>query len=89
VLPGTPAEGAKSRAERVRAAVRDLAIPHEASPGRDRVTISVGVATVSGAWTAAQIVALADRALYEAKAAGRDCEIAVDDEHPPTSVRRP
>jgi diguanylate cyclase (GGDEF)-like protein/PAS domain S-box-containing protein len=89
VLPGTSAEGARSRAEHVRAAVRELAIPHEASPGRDRVTISVGVATVSGAWTPSQIVALADRALYEAKAAGRDCEVAVDDEHPPASVRRP
>ena len=89
VLPQTSAVGARSRAERVRAAVRALAIPHDASPGRDRVTISVGVATVSGAWTPAQIVALADRALYEAKAAGRDCEIAVDDEHPPASVRRP
>jgi PleD family two-component response regulator len=53
------------------------------------VTISVGVATVTGAWTASKIVALADRALYEAKAAGRDCEVAVDDEHPPASVRRP
>lgn len=88
VLPGTSAEGAKSRAERVREAVRELAIPHAASPGRDRVTISVGVATVTGSWTAAQVVALADRALYEAKAAGRDCEMVFDDEHPPVSVRR-
>ena len=89
VLPQTSAEGARSRAERVRTAVRDLAIPHEASSGRDRVTISVGVATVTGAWMPSQIVALADRALYEAKAAGRDCVVAVDDDQPPVSVRRP
>ncbi|MDB4936343.1 MAG: hypothetical protein JWP87_3315 [Labilithrix sp.] len=88
VLPATAAEGAIGIAERVRAAVRELGIVHEGSPGRGRVTISVGVATVIGAWTAPEIITLADRALYEAKAAGRDCEVAASDEHPPASVRR-
>jgi diguanylate cyclase (GGDEF)-like protein len=88
VLPGTSREGARNMAARVRGAVRDLAIPHEASEGRDLVTISVGAATVIGAWTSVELIALADRALYEAKAAGRDCEIVVHDEHPPASVRR-
>jgi diguanylate cyclase (GGDEF)-like protein/PAS domain S-box-containing protein len=88
VLPATAAEGATKIAERVRAAVRDLAIVNEGSPGRGVVTISVGVATVIGAWTAPEIIALADRALYEAKASGRDCEIVAFDEHPPASVRR-
>ena len=88
VLPGTSREGALSMAERARAAVRDLAIPHEASEGRGCVTMSVGAASVTGAWTSVELIALADRALYEAKAAGRDCEISVHDEHPPASVRR-
>jgi diguanylate cyclase (GGDEF)-like protein len=88
VLPTTDAVGATNIAQRVRAAVRDLGITHEGSPGRDCVTISVGIATVIGAWTAPEIIALADRALYAAKAAGRDCEVGAEDEHPPASVRR-
>jgi diguanylate cyclase (GGDEF)-like protein/PAS domain S-box-containing protein len=87
VLPGTSREGAASRAERVRAAVRELGIVHEASD-RGVVTVSVGVATVMGAWTSAELIALADKALYEAKAAGRDCEVCVHEEHAPASVRR-
>jgi diguanylate cyclase (GGDEF)-like protein/PAS domain S-box-containing protein len=88
VLPGTSAEGAAAMAQRVREAVRALAIPHERSEGRGIVTISVGAATVTGGWTAAELIELADRALYAAKAAGRDCEVSVNDEHPPASVRR-
>ena len=88
VLPGTSLEGARNMAARVRGAVRALAIAHEASEGRDLVTISVGAATVNGAWTSVELVALADRALYEAKDAGRDCEIVVQGEHAPASVRR-
>jgi diguanylate cyclase (GGDEF)-like protein/PAS domain S-box-containing protein len=88
VLPGTSAEGAKNIAERVRAAIRDLAIPHEAADDRSHLTISAGVVTVIGAWTTTELIALADRALYEAKAAGRDCEVCVQDEHEPASARR-
>lgn len=88
VLPNTNMEGATNTAERVRAAVRALAIPHLDSEGRGCLTVSVGVASVTGAWTPVEIIALADRALYEAKAAGRDCEVVVHDEHPPASVRR-
>lgn len=89
VLPGTSREGAVSMAERVRAAVRGLGIVHEDSDGRGVVTLSIGCATVIGKWTAAEAITLADRALYEAKAAGRDCEVSVHDEHPPASARRP
>lgn len=88
VLPGTSREGALRMAERVRAAVRELAIDHEDSDGRGTVTLSVGCATIMGQWTPAEVIALADRALYDAKAAGRDCEVSVYDEHEPASVRR-
>lgn len=88
VLPATGEDGAKNLAERVRAAVRELAIPHDANDGRGVVTVSVGVATVIGAWTAVEIVELADRALYAAKAAGRDRHVTVYDEHPPASASR-
>lgn len=60
--------------DRIRRAVEDLAIPHEASRGHDVMTISVGVA----AWeherldTPATVLARADEALYQSKAAGRN-----------------
>lgn len=88
VLPATSRDGAVRMAERVRAAVRALGIAHEDSEGRGCVTISVGCATVTGQWSAAELIALADRALYDAKAAGRDCEVAVDEEHAPASSSR-
>lgn len=88
VLPATNEEGATNIAERIRNAVRDLAIPHDANDGRGIVTISVGVATVIGAWTAVEIVELADQALYDAKARGRDLHVSAYDEHPPGSASR-
>ncbi len=60
-----PGDGALAAGERMRAAVRDLALP--AGDGRV-VTVSVGAAT--GPWDVA--LAAADEALYAAKAAGRD-----------------
>jgi len=88
ILPGTSAEGAKNIAMRVRGVIRDLAIPHGDAGDRSCVTISAGVATVIGSWTTTEVIALADRALYEAKAAGRDCEVCVYDERPPASTQR-
>ena len=74
LLPGTDHAGATALAERVRAAVRDLNIDH---PGAATgiVTVSIGVAVV---WPqrseqgAQRLVQMADKALYQAKAAGRD-----------------
>jgi diguanylate cyclase (GGDEF)-like protein len=88
VLPGTSQEGAVVLADRLRAGMREMAVPHEDSDGRGIVTLSAGVATVIGAWTVDEIVELADRALYEAKANGRDRHVCVSDEHPPASVGR-
>jgi PleD family two-component response regulator len=58
----------------MRAAVRSLAIRHEASP-HDVVTLSAGVASWSPGWrnaTPAWLVEVADAALYAAKALGRN-----------------
>lgn len=74
ILPATNALGAFERAEVVRRAVRDLAIPHSGS-NHGFVTISVGVATLvagSELLDIAGLIRTADRALYEAKAKGRD-----------------
>jgi len=74
VLSNTDAQGAGIVAERMRAMVEDLAIPHEASECSDVVTMSVGFATchptLSG--DVEVLVSAADRALLAAKAAGRN-----------------
>lgn len=89
VLPETTEEGAIRVADAVVAAVRALGIQHDDNDGRGTVTVSVGVASVVGAWTRGEIVDLADGALYQAKRGGRDRMVAVRGEHPPASVRRP
>jgi two-component system chemotaxis response regulator CheY len=74
VLAGQSLPQARAVLERIREAVEALAIPHRASRSGQAVTISVGVS----AWeheqldTPAAVLARADRALYESKAAGRN-----------------
>ncbi len=62
VMPETPHEPALEVAERLRAAVA----------ARTSITISLGVATWVNGLTKADLIALADTALYEAKDAGRN-----------------
>jgi diguanylate cyclase (GGDEF)-like protein len=71
VLPGADPELAATLAERLRAAVADA--PVEVGTGGDAidVRISVGAASSRHAGVDA-LVHTADRALYAAKAAGRD-----------------
>jgi diguanylate cyclase (GGDEF)-like protein len=67
VLPETAAEGAMAVAERMRERVAAAAFV-----GRE-VTLSIGVAEFpADAETAAKIIAVADKALYEAKRTGRN-----------------
>ena len=70
VLPETDLASAARAAERVRAAVAALKI--ESDDTIVQITVSVGVTTVCSGDTAKDILARADRALYDAKAAGRD-----------------
>lgn len=74
VLPNTDAVGAKIVAERLRAAVEALAIPHEASVCARVVTITAGFASfkVLGDLTVDKLIAAADTALLRAKAGGRN-----------------
>jgi diguanylate cyclase (GGDEF)-like protein/PAS domain S-box-containing protein len=78
LLPNTDANGAKTIAERVRAAVMALAIPHTGNSPLDIVTISLGIATMRSSGLgrekpdAAILVMAADSALYEAKRGGRN-----------------
>ncbi|MEG4571564.1 diguanylate cyclase [Microcoleus sp. N3A4] len=74
ILPNTDAAGAIAVAESMRQAIRDLAIPHEQSDVSAIVTASMGIASmVPGSGTSPdELIALADRALYDAKRQGRD-----------------
>lgn len=74
ILPETDSRGAIDTAERVHQAIRALNIAHETSGVSDRVTISVGIATMipRPEMLPDVLVDRADRALYRAKETGRD-----------------
>ena len=70
VLPGTDLEGAAQLAERLRQALRAVEVP--AARGSVRVTASLGAASTGGGTSRADLIELADDALYRAKRAGKD-----------------
>ena len=74
LLPNTPIDGASIVAQRVRSSVAKLEIPHQTSAVSSTVTLSDGIACFipSSHDTPSQLVDLADTALYEAKALGRN-----------------
>lgn len=72
LLPGAHDDYLYDLAEEIRGAVEALDLRHPATP-LQRVTVSVGVASVPAPVSLeATLVAAADRALYRAKAAGRN-----------------
>jgi diguanylate cyclase (GGDEF)-like protein len=70
LLPHTEETGAIAVAERIRAAVGAVTVP--AGDQTVRFTISIGVATQARRASAEQLLDCADKALYAAKAGGRD-----------------
>lgn len=77
VMPGLCSDDVAPVVERMRRAVEASAIAHEGVRGQsgDVVTISLGAAVASGGDMERRrsLLTLADRALYEAKRAGRNC----------------
>jgi diguanylate cyclase (GGDEF)-like protein len=86
LLRDSPAAGAQAVAERLRAAVQNLRIDNAGSPERV-VTVSIGIASaeLTGEAAAARMVEDADRALYEAKCAGRN-QVKLATENPSAEV---
>jgi diguanylate cyclase (GGDEF)-like protein len=74
ILPHTDLRGATELAASFHNRVRELEIPHAASPVKTTVTVSVGIASVvpNQSLTPSQVVAMADDALYLAKQRGRN-----------------
>jgi len=66
ILPMTNLAAAHGIAERLRLAVAAAEIPHR------RLTLSIGVAGMTAQFDAKELIRVADRALYEAKARGRN-----------------
>jgi two-component system, chemotaxis family, response regulator WspR len=81
VLPGTPVDGVRLLAERIRREVENLRLPHLHSATRQYVTVSIGgAAIVPTAQTAVtSLIEAADAALYRAKHAGKD-QVVVSEE---------
>ncbi|WP_455922397.1 diguanylate cyclase domain-containing protein [Pseudomonas putida] len=74
LLVGADAQQARALGEALRGAVAALAIPHPVMGDGARVTVSLGIAVAVAPHTSADgLIAQADRALYAAKDAGRDC----------------
>jgi diguanylate cyclase (GGDEF)-like protein len=75
LLANTDAPGAVHLAERLRANVEALRLPHSSSPIGPYLTISLGVAATVPPLRSlpADLIGVADRALYEAKREGRNC----------------
>jgi len=76
VLQDADLTEARQAAERLRKAVHDLKIPHPGlGPGRT-VSISIGACAVAPEESISDALTRADKRLYEAKQAGRDCVAA-------------
>lgn len=76
ILPSTPLKGALTVADRMLTVLRAIGLPHPGSPISQTITLSIGVTCAREGATEADILALADAALYSAKRSGRNQLVA-------------
>jgi diguanylate cyclase (GGDEF)-like protein len=91
LMPATELETAHQVADRLRAAVAGMRIPHPGRKGSEMVTVSVGVAAMRPAIPGTKpedLIAAADAALYEAKGAGRNRVMVARQSIAPAGDRR-
>ncbi|MFN6570354.1 diguanylate cyclase response regulator [Nostoc minutum NIES-26] len=74
IMPYTHANGAIYVAKAMQDGVRNLQIAHDGSMVSQYVTLSIGVATIVPTWetSPSDLIVAADKALYQAKAEGRN-----------------
>ncbi len=74
IMPNTGASEAASIAESIRLEIERKKIPHESSPVKEIVSISIGFTSIVPDETIdpSRIISLADKALFESKNNGRD-----------------
>ncbi|MES1241869.1 MAG: diguanylate cyclase [Acidobacteriota bacterium] len=88
LLPDTDLDGVLEVAENLRRGLEGLAIPHPAAP-LGHLTASLGVASlVPAGQRLEELIELADRALYDAKTAGRNRVSAPGESEAPPADRR-
>jgi diguanylate cyclase (GGDEF)-like protein len=85
IVPDTPAMGAHHVGETLRQALSSIVVTTSSGVSLS-ITVSVGLATTRADRDAVSVIARADRALYRAKQAGRNC--VRDDESEPVSPLR-
>lgn len=79
LLPDTTPEGAHTVSELLRARIESLNLAHKSSRASKFVTVSLGAATFDGGEiTQEQLLEKADRALYQAKAKGRNMVVVAE-----------
>jgi diguanylate cyclase (GGDEF)-like protein len=73
VVPGCSVDCAASQADRLRAAVAQMAIETPAGPIHPTMSFGVAVSTIERQLHEVDLIRIADAALYRAKRAGRNC----------------